>query len=139
MLIHAIQDGVDNWNAKLALNSFALSKAQAQKRTGYQLLFKFAVYWLPLSKAVMELILLGAFIIIILLAFFPFGAMILKNYVATFTWLQLWAPLFAFENFILSYYGQGLLSGATLLKDNSHGLTLQTFSSLNQMNADLGL
>lgn len=142
MMIQAIQDGIGEWasgiNAQTALEDFAFAKAQQQKRIGYHILYRLAVYWLPLSKTVMELILLGSFLIIVLFVFFPFGTSIVKNYVMTFIWLQLWPPLFAFENFILTLYGSHLLGSSTLLPGGSHGLTLSTYSALNQMNSDLG-
>ncbi len=142
MMIQAIQDGVGVWasgiNAQTALNDFAFAKAQQQKRTGYGLLFRLAVYWLPLTKAVMELILLGSFLIIVLFLFFPFGTSIFKNYVMAFLWLQLWAPLFAFENFIFTFVGSHLLSSSTHLIGATHGITLTTYSALQQINADLG-
>ena len=98
MMIHALRDSAHTWVNSFhpSLSSLTLVKAQAQKREGYHLLYQLAVYWLPLTKAAMELVLLGASLIGVLLMLFPFGTQLLKNYVMTFIWLQLWPPLFAY-------------------------------------------
>ena len=142
MMIQAIRDGLTGWSAQIGsiggLESATFAKAQQQKREAYSMLYRMAIYWLPLMKVVLELLLYGMFIIVVFMAFFPIGISVVKNYVYAMVWIQLWAPLFAFVNFIFNLTAESLVSAATLLPSGAHAITLSTFSGVDQMLLDLG-
>ena len=136
LLANHIHQSLQHWGASLgasaALESYAFTKAQTQKRMQNQTIGDMAAYWLPLMKTCFEGILYGAFLFVFLLSLFPFGLQVLRQYLALLVWVQLWAPLYAIINMIVSYYAQGkslALAGS--------GLTLSTLGGLAQVNADM--
>lgn len=136
LMANAIQRGVVSLGAKLnapaALESYAFARAQEQKRLTNKTLGDMAAYWLPLMKNAFEAIMYGSFIFIVLLSVFPFGWVIIKNYVYTLLWIQIWAPLYAIINLIVSYYAQLNTHAAV-----EGGITLTTLSGVLQVNSDI--
>lgn len=136
MMANAIQSGIVGMGAKLnapaALESYAYARAQEQKRMTNKTLGDMAAHWLPLMKNAFEAIMYGSFIIIVLLSVFPFGWGIVKNYIFTLMWIQIWAPLYAIINLIVSYYAQ---THSTAAVDGA--LSLQAISGVMQINSDI--
>lgn len=136
LIANAIQRGVLSFSSKLdaaaAMESYAFTRAQEQKRLTNKTLGDMAAYWLPLMKNAFEAIMYGAFIFIVLLSVFPFGGMIIKNYVYTLLWIQIWAPLYAIINLMVSYYAQLNTAAAV-----SNGLTMASLSGVLQINSDI--
>jgi conjugal transfer mating pair stabilization protein TraG len=91
-----------------------------------------ASYWLPLMKNAFEAIMYGSFLIVFLLMLFPFGMMILRNYLFTLLWLQMWAPLFAIIHLMMSFYAR-----SRSLAVSPDAFTLQSLPGLLQVNADM--
>lgn len=90
---------------------------------GYQV-----ALWLPLIKNISEIVLYVCFMFVVLLALFPYGTMVLKNYILLLLWLQTWSPLYIIINYIVTIYAKNQLAGTVL--------NLQFLSSLTQINAD---
>lgn len=90
---------------------------------GYQ-----AAVWLPLVKNISEIILYACFMFVVLLALFPYGTMVLRNYILLLLWLQTWSPLYVIINYIGTVYAKSQLAGVTL--------NLQFLSSITQINLD---
>jgi conjugal transfer mating pair stabilization protein TraG len=136
LMANAIQRGIVSMNAKLnanaALESYAFTRAQEQKRLTNKTLGDMAAYWLPLMKNAFEAIMYGSFIFIVLLSVFPFGGTIVKKYVYTLVWLQVWAPLYAIINLMVCYYAQSHSSAAA-----SGALSLKAMSGILQINSDV--
>lgn len=136
LMANAISRGIISMNAKLntaaSMESYAFARAQEQKRLTNKTLGDMAAHWLPLMKNAFEAIMYGSFIFIILLSVFPFGWMIFKNYVYTFLWIQIWAPLYAIINLIVSYYAQLHSVAAT-----DGALSLNAMSGILQINSDI--
>lgn len=136
VIANAIQDGAlrfgANVNAPAALESYTFTRAQEQQRLTQTTLGDSAAYWLPIMKNAFESIMYGCFVFIVLLAVFPFGPMILKNYVYTLFWIQMWAPLYAVIHMICSYYAK-----VHSMAISSAGITLQSLSGFIQVNQDM--
>ncbi len=141
MMANAFQEGIlqmsASTNSPAALEAYAFTKAQQQKRLTNYTLGDMAAYWIPIMKNVLEATLYGSFIFIFLLLLFPFGPAIFKNYVASLMWVQLWAPLYAILNLFLSFYAQKHSLGALNLGNGTSGLTLSSQAGLAQVNADV--
>lgn len=137
LIASSISQGLQHWgastNATAALESYAFNKAQTQKRLSNQTVGDMAAYWLPLMKFCFEGILYGAFIFVFLLALFPFGLGVLRNYLAALMWVQLWAPLYAMINLMVSFYARGQ---STALVGGGN-LTLSAIGGLAQVNSDM--
>lgn len=136
LLASQINEGLQHFsavtNSTAALASYSFTKAQTQKRMSNKTIGDMATYWLPLMKTCFEGILYGSFLFIILLSLFPFGLSVLKNYIASLVWIQIWAPLYAIINLMVSYHAQ--TKSMTLM---SGGLTLAAMGGLNQINSDM--
>lgn len=136
LMANAFQRGILHMgatlNATAAMESYAYTRAQEQKRLNNQTVGDMAAYWLPLMKNAFEAILYGSFIFVILLSVFPFGWMVLKNYVQALIWVQLWAPLYAVINLMVSYYSVLNSMAAT-----AGVLSLKSMSGLLQINSDI--
>jgi conjugal transfer mating pair stabilization protein TraG len=119
-------------NATAALQSYAYTRAQEQKRMTNQTVGDMASYWLPLIKNNLELLLYGSFIFVVLLSVFPFGMATLKSYIYTLVWVELWPPLYAVLNLTISYYAhkQNLAVAGS-------GINLQSLPGLLQVNSDI--
>ncbi len=141
MMANALQNGIlqmgSSTNAPAALEAYAFTKAQQQKRLTNYTIGDMAAYWLPIMKNVLEATLYGSFIFVFLLILFPFGKSIFNNYIASLMWIQLWAPLYAILNLFMSFYAQKHSLGALNLGNGSTGLSLTTQSGLAQVNADV--
>lgn len=136
LMANAISRGIVSMNAKLnaaaSMESYAFVRAQEQTRLTNKTLGDMAAHWLPLMKNAFEAIMYGSFIFIVLLSVFPFGVTIFKNYVYTLLWIQMWAPLYAIINLIVSYYAQLHSMAAT-----DEALSLNATSGLLQINSDI--
>lgn len=136
LMANAIQRGVlrmnGTLNATAAMESYAFTRAQEQKRLNNKTIGDMAAHWLPLMKNAFEAIMYGSFIFIVLLSVFPFGWAILKNYIFTLVWIQLWAPLYAVINLMVSYYAMVDSTAAA-----GGALTLKSMPGLLQINADM--
>ncbi len=138
IMANAIQRGIVSMNATLnaqaALESYAYTRATEQKRLTNKTLGDMAAYWLPLMKNAFEAIMYGCFIFIVLLSVFPFGGAIVKKYICTLVWLQMWAPLYAIINLIVCFYAQNNSVAAATV---GGALSLKAMSGLLQINSDI--
>ena len=138
LMLNALQDGVmqmgASTNSPAALEAYSFAKAQQQKRLTNYTVGDMAAYWLPIMRNVLEAVLYGAFIFIFLLILFPFGHTVLRNYIASIMWIQLWAPLYAILNLFMSFYAQHASKGAITGQQN---VTLLSQAGFAQVNADV--
>jgi len=140
LMANAIQNGLVNWgtktNSTAALEAYAFVKAQQQKRIMNATLAQMAAYWLPLMKNIFEALIFASFIFIFPIILFPFGKAVLKNYVVSLIWLQLWAPLYAILNMFMMFYAQQANAGISSI--NGHpALVLSNQAGIAQVNSDL--
>lgn len=136
MMANAIERGVVGMGAKLdasaALESYAFTRAEEQKRLANKTTGEMAAEWLAKMKIAVEAILYGSFIFVVLLAVFPFGGMVLRNYAMSLLWVHLWAPMYAIINLMVSYDAQSKCRAAT------HGISsLKAMPGLLQINSDI--
>ena len=118
MMINAIED--------VSLN-YAASKAAIQQRAWYLTTGELASGFLIGLKVVMDCLAYGGFIFIAIMVMLPTGINILGKYLQILIWLQLWAPLYAILNMVMStvaqYKTQGIIGNDGLSMMTSVGLT----------------
>ncbi len=109
--------------------SVALASAQAEQQyVNAQLTgFSQASSFLPILRATLEAILIGLFPLMMFISFLAGGMALqsLGNYVMNLFWLQLWGPVAAILNLILTSYS------ANNIYSNLHGYAQTTLSSSN--------
>lgn len=134
IMINAIEESSNNKLSELGVPSnYAATKALLQQRSAYAVAGEIAAKTLPLFKNVIEALSYALFIFIVVLALLPNGYRILLTYFGILVWTQLWAPLYAVLNLVMTLYGK---SETTSLVGNS-GLTLLNSSAIVNANADM--
>jgi len=137
MMIFSIVDSVDqSATAAGHTPNFAARRAYLQQRATYETLGAMAAETLPTMKAVLESIAYGAFIFVIPLALLPFGYRFLLAWGQVLLWLQMWAPLYAILNYIMTLAAQSKTL-SILSMSNSAGVTLATSVGVANVNADI--
>ncbi|MBS0272289.1 MAG: conjugal transfer protein TraG N-terminal domain-containing protein [Proteobacteria bacterium] len=134
MMIHAIEEGSNNKLSELGSPSnYAATKALLQQRSTYAAAGEIAARTLPLFKNVIEALSYALFIFIVVLALLPNGSRILITYFGILVWTQLWAPLYAVLNLIMTLYG----IRETMSHGFETGLTLLNSSAIINANTDM--
>lgn len=117
-------------DAQAALQTYAITRAEDQMRATFFSVGELVGEWIAYFKNAIEIIAYALFIFVILLAVFPSGNKVLKNYLIMLLWLQLWAPLFAIINLIVSFYARS--NTPTL-----GGVTLHSISAILESNRNM--
>lgn len=134
MMIKAVEDASNNKLSELGSSSnYAATKALLQQRTTYNVAGEIAARTLPLFKNVIEALSYALFIFIVILALLPNGYRILLTYCGILAWTQLWAPLYAVLNLIMTLYGKV----ETASHGAQNGLTLLNSAAIINANADM--
>lgn len=134
MMINAIEDSSNNKLSELGSPSnYTATKALLQQRSTYAAAGEIAARTLPLFKNVIEALSYALFIFIVVLALLPNGSRILVTYFGILIWTQLWAPLYAVLNLIMTLYGARESMGHGFDK----GLTLLNSSAIINANTDM--
>jgi conjugal transfer mating pair stabilization protein TraG len=137
MMIHAVVDGIEQKSVSLGnAPNFAARRAYLQQRATYETLGAMASESLLTMKAVLEAIVYASFIFLVPLAILPFGIKILLSWLQTLLWLQMWAPLYAILNFMMSKTAQARSIGMLSIS-NSDGVTIASSAGLMNLNADI--
>ncbi len=137
MMIYAVVDGLEQKSTSLGnAPNFALRRAYLQQRATYETLGALAAETLPSMKAVLEAISYAAFLFVIPMAILPFGFRFLSAWLQTLLWLQMWAPLYAILNYIMTLAAKSK-SLAALSLSNEAGVTIASAVGLVNVNADI--
>jgi conjugal transfer mating pair stabilization protein TraG len=134
MMINAIEESSNNKLSELgSASNYAATKALLQQRSAYAAAGEIAARTLPLFKNVIEALSYALFIFIVILALLPNGYRTVLTYCGILAWTQLWAPLYAVLNLIMTLYGKHESIGHGL----QDGLTLLNSSAIINANADM--
>lgn len=134
MMINAIEESSNNKLSELgSATNYAATKALFQQRSAYAAAGEIAARTLPLFKNVIEALSYALFIFIVILALLPNGYRTALTYCGILAWTQLWAPLYAVLNLIMTLYGKHESMGHGL----QNGLTLLNSSAIINANADM--
>ncbi len=137
MMISAIVDGFESKSTRLGnAPHFAIRRAYLQQRATYENLGAMAAETLPSIKAVLEALAYSAFLFVIPLAVLPFGWRFLASWLQVLVWLQMWAPLYAILNYIMTMAARSK-SIAALSVSNVDGITIANSVGLVNVNADI--
>ncbi len=137
MMIYAVVDGIEQKSTALGnAPNFAVRRAYLQQRATYETLGAMAAEMLPTMKSVLEAIAYATFLFIIPLALLPFGYRFLFSWINILLWLQMWAPLYAVLNYIMTMAARSK-SIAALSLSNDAGVTIASSVGLSNVNADI--
>ena len=134
MMINAIEEASNNKLSELgSASNYTATKALLQQRSAYAAAGEIAARTLPLFKNVIEALSYALFIFIVILALLPNGYRTLLTYCGILAWTQLWAPLYAVLNLVMTLYG----THETASHGLQNGLTLINSSAIINANADM--
>ncbi|MEI8295106.1 MAG: conjugal transfer protein TraG N-terminal domain-containing protein [Alphaproteobacteria bacterium] len=137
MMIFSIVDSIDQGATAVGhAPNFAARRAYLQQRSTYETLGAMAGETLPTMKAVLESIAYGAFLVVIPLSLLPFGYRFLLAWGQILLWLQMWAPLYAILNYIMTLAARSKTL-SVLSMSNEAGVTLATSVGVANVNADI--
>ncbi|MBY0281587.1 MAG: conjugal transfer protein TraG N-terminal domain-containing protein [Alphaproteobacteria bacterium] len=137
MMVHSIVDGIEQKSIELGnAPNFATRRAYLQQRTTYETLGNLAAESLPVMKNVIEALAYAAFIFILPLALLPMGWKVIGQWGGLILWIQLWAPLYAVLNFMMTVSVKSK-SIAALALSNENGVTIANSVGLMNANADM--
>jgi conjugal transfer mating pair stabilization protein TraG len=134
MMINAIEEASNNKLSELGVSSnYAATKALLQQRSTYAIAGEIAARTLPLFKNVIEALSYALFIFIVGLALLPNGYRVLTTYFGILVWTQLWGPLYAVLNLVMTLYGKK----ESIAHGLGQGLTMLNSSAIVNANADM--
>lgn len=137
MMIYAVVEGVESNSTALGnAPNFAARRAYLQQRTTYETLGAMAGETLPIMKAVLEAIVYSFFLFVIPLSLLPSGYKYLMTWGQSLLWLQMWAPLYAVLNYIMTMAARSKTLDALSIS-NEAGVTIASSVGLANMNADI--
>jgi hypothetical protein len=124
-------------DASAAAQDLALAQAEAQRSASYSVLGELAGKTLPLLRNIFEVLVYGMFPLFLVLMFTPAAGKALMFYLKSVFWLQLWAPLYALINLIMTSYSADTGMAVATLPSGGQALTLATATALGNVNADI--
>lgn len=137
IMIYAIVDGLEQKSVAVGnAPNFAVRRAYLQQRATYETLGAMAAETLPTMKSVLEAIAYASFLFVIPLALLPSGWRFLSSWVQVLLWLQMWAPLYAVLNYMMTLAARSK-SIAALSLSNKAGVTIASSVGLANVNADI--
>jgi len=86
--------------------SYGAIKAIQHQNTAWKYTGEMAQQLLPILHALFQALVYATFPIIVYLAFFPGGFRVLSTYFGMMIWIELWCPLFAVLNLIVSVFAK---------------------------------
>lgn len=98
LMTNTLQNAAIN-NPELGVQSYAITKANAQKRSGNMTIGHMMSRWLPAMTGVLECMLYALFPLIIMFALFTNGQKVIGNYIMTMVWLGSWPIIYSVLNF----------------------------------------
>ncbi|RYE11631.1 MAG: conjugal transfer protein TraG, partial [Rickettsiales bacterium] len=134
MLINAIGDATKHRVEELGHSqNYAAAKMLLQQRSSYNVVASVASQTLSSMKVVFEVICYSSFIFIPIVTLLPNGIRIISNYFCMLVWIQLWAPLYAVLNLLISISAKAKSIG--IIGDS--GLTMLTSVGYSNLHADI--
>lgn len=139
MMISALIDSADKQSVLSGnASNFAAKRAYLSQRATYQTIGIMAGDTLPVMKAVLEAIAYSLFIFVIPLALLPFGWRILSSWAQIILWLQMWAPLYAMLNYIMTIAASSKTLAAMSISTEA-GVTIANSVGIMDANADISV
>ena len=141
MIINAFKSGVSSFTNQglISSNAYMQARSQMQTRKAYESVFTQAERWLPILRAVLEILLYCMYPLMIMMMVLPNGLNVGGMFFKLFFWLQLWAPTYALINFVMSFHGMLYLKAASKLPNGSQALTLMNQADIMSTAQDTAL
>lgn len=106
--------------------SYGNIRALQQQNTSWQFMGELAQLTLPIMHALFQALIYASFPLVVCFIFFSRGFHILATYFGIMIWIELWAPLFAVLNLIISLFAKNaMLHDGFTIENISHIISTQ--------------
>lgn len=140
MLANALRTSIETngstAGAPAAVQQFAQTRSEQLLVSKFVLGGALSGYWLSIMQVVINALLYGSFLILVLVMLLPTGWRVISSYVQTLVWVQLWPPLYAVLNLVMTMGAQSQSMSAVSTLSQS-AVTLSTYAGLAKVNADM--
>jgi conjugal transfer mating pair stabilization protein TraG len=132
LIANAIEDSTQNYlaltQADAAATNYALTKDDLQRKQTGIIQWIQANKYLPLLKITIETLFYALFPVVVLMTMLPNGFKIFKSYIMVLLSLQMWSPLYAVLNLIMTLEQKYRIGG--ILKETGNVITLYNKSAI---------
>lgn len=137
IMIHSVIDAIEHKSTELGnAPNFAVRRAYLQQRAHQETLAGIAAQKLLAMKNVMEALIYIAFIFLLPMALLPFGWRFITGWISLVMWVQLWPPLYAVLNFLMTIAVRS--KGIGVIKDPAgSGITIANSAGFMDLHADM--
>lgn len=142
LLSNAIQDALmangAQVNASAAVSAYANVRAEQLAKSKFEAGGSFALDWLPIMGNAITALYYAMFLIVAALMATPIGYTCFRYYAAGILWVQLWPPLFAVFNCIMSYAAK-FKTMAAVTTGAGIAINLNTSSAIADINNNMAI
>lgn len=137
MMIYSVVDAVESKSTELGnAPNFAVRRAYLQQRATQETIAGIAANKLIAMKNVMEVLIYASFLFILPLALLPLGWQYIGRWIGLVMWVQLWPPLYAILNFIMTISARSQSLGA-ISDPKGSGITIANSVGFCNLHADM--
>lgn len=143
ILSNSIQRGISAWasqaNAPAAAQDYALARAEAERRTTYEVMGQLAQKYLPIVQNILAAGIYAAFPLAFILMLMPGGHRAVLAYAKVLAWITLWPFLFAVIHLAMTVFSAIAANPAITLPNGTKVLSMANYTAFGQVMSDYSL
>lgn len=143
ILSNSMQRGVSAWasqvNAPAAAQDYALARAEAERRTTYEVMGQLAQKYLPIIQNIIQAGIYAVFPLAFILMLMPGGQRAVQAYAKVLVWITLWPFLFAVIHLAMTVFSAIAANPAITLANGTKVLSMANYTAFGQVMSDYSL
>lgn len=143
ILSNSMQRGISAWasqaNAPTAAQDYALARAEAERRTTYEVMGQLAQKYLPIIQNILQAGIYAVFPLAFILMLMPGGHRAVLAYAKVLAWITLWPFLFAVIHLAMTVFSAIAANPAITLANGTKVLSMANYTAFGQVMSDYSL
>ncbi len=143
ILSNSMQRGISAWasqaNAPAAAQDYALARAEAERRTTYEVMGQLAQKYLPIIQNILQAGIYVVFPLAFILMLMPGGHRAVLAYAKVLAWITLWPFLFAVIHLAMTVFSAIAANPAVTLANGTKVLSMANYTAFGQVMSDYSL
>ncbi|MDE0854620.1 MAG: conjugal transfer protein TraG N-terminal domain-containing protein, partial [Nevskia sp.] len=143
ILANSMQRGISAWasqaNAPAAAQDYALARAEAERRTTYEVMGQLAQKYLPIVQNILAAGIYAVFPLAFILMLMPGGHRAVLAYAKVLAWITLWPFLFAVIHLAMTVFSAIAANPAVTLANGTKVLSMANYTAFGQVMSDYSL
>lgn len=143
ILSNSMQRGISAWasqaNAPAAAQDYALARAEAERRTTYEVMGQLAQKYLPIIQNILQAGIYAVFPLAFILMLMPGGHRAVLAYAKVLAWITLWPFLFAVIHLAMTVFSAIAANPAITLANGTKVLSMANYTAFGQVMSDYSL